>query len=132
MNKTPDEAKALATELKGSLGNVSNADVALCPTFVCLQAVREAIQGSKLALGAQNIHWEKSGAFTGEISGGMLKACGVEYAIIGHSERRQYFGETDETVNKRLKAALGHGLIPIFCVGETLAERESGRTFPVI
>jgi triosephosphate isomerase len=126
MNKTPEEAKALAAELKGALGGVSNADVALCPTFVCLHAVREAIQGSKLALGAQNIHWEKSGAYTGEISGTMLKACGVEYAIIGHSERRQYFGETDETVNKRLKAALAAGLKPIVCVGETLGERESG------
>ena len=132
MNKTPDEAKALAAELKGTLGGVSSADVALCPTFVCLHAVREAIQGSKLALGAQNVHWEKSGAFTGEISGAMLKACGVEYVIIGHSERRQYFGETDETVNKRLKAALAAGLKPIVCVGETLGERESGVTEKVV
>jgi triosephosphate isomerase len=126
MNKTPEEAKALAAELKGALGGVSNADLTLCPTFVFLHAVREAIQSSKLSLGAQNIHWEKSGAYTGEISGTMLKACGVEYAIIGHSERRQYFGETDETVNKRLKAALAAGLKPIVCVGETLGERESG------
>jgi triosephosphate isomerase len=132
MNKTPDEAKALAVELKGALGGVSSVDVAICPAFVCLHAVRDAIQGSTMALGAQNIHWEKSGAFTGEISGAMLKACGVEYAIIGHSERRQYFGETDETVNKRLKAALAAGLKPIVCVGETLGERESGVTEKVV
>jgi len=132
MNKTPEEAMALATELKGTLGGATNADVALCPAAVCLHVVREVIAGSNLALGAQNVHWKKSGAFTGELSGDMLTACGVQYAIIGHSERRQYFGETDETVNMRLKAALEAGLKPIVCVGEMLSDRESGVTEKVV
>jgi len=132
MNKTPEEAKVLASELKETLGNVDNADVALCPAAVSIHAVRDVIAGTKLALGAQNVHWKTSGAFTGELSGDMLTACGVEYVIIGHSERRQYFGETDETVNQRLKAALAAGLKPIVCVGETLEERESGVTEKVV
>jgi triosephosphate isomerase len=132
MNKTPDEAKVLAEAVKAALAGVTKADVALCPPFVALHAVGSALKGSPLGLGAQNVHWEKSGAFTGEVSAQMLSACGCRYAIIGHSERRQYFGETDETVNKRLKAALAGNLKPIVCVGELLKERESGVTESVV
>jgi triosephosphate isomerase len=127
MNKTPDEAKALAAELKGTLGGVSSADVALCPTFVCLHAVREAIQGSKLALGAQNVHWEAQGAFTSQISPAMLQGL-VEYVIIGHSEARAYLHETDEDINRKVKAALAYGLKPILAVGESLSQNEAGET----
>ena len=100
----------------------------VCPPFVCLDAVRKEAAGSNIKLGAQNVHFEKNGAYTGEISADMLLAMGVEYVIIGHSERRQYFGETDCTVNKRAKAALAAGLKPIICVGESLEEREKGVT----
>ena len=106
----------------------AEAEVVVCPPFVCLEAVRKVIEGTNIKLGAQNVHFEKSGAFTGEISADMLLAMGVEYVIIGHSERRQYFGETDCTVNKRARAALAAGLKPIICVGESLAERENGIT----
>lgn len=127
MNKTPSEAVALVNELKPLVKDAA-CDVVVCPPFVCLDAVSKALQGSNICLGAQNIHFEESGAFTGEISAAMLKELGVTYVIIGHSERRQYFGETDETVNKRTKAALNAGLTPIVCVGESLYERESGIT----
>ena len=103
----------------------------VCPPFVSLTAVKDALAGSKIGLGAQNVFWEEKGAFTGEIAAGMLKDL-VTYVIIGHSERRQYFGETDATVNKRVNAALKVGLTPIVCVGETLAQREAGETASVV
>lgn len=127
MNKTPSEAVALVNELKPLVKDAA-CDVVVCPPFVCLDAVSKALQESNICLGAQNVHFEESGAFTGEISAAMLKELRVTYVIIGHSERRQYFGETDETVNKRTKAALNAGLTPIVCVGESLYERESGIT----
>ena len=131
MNKTPDEATALINAIR-PVASGANCEVVVCPTAVCLPAATEALAGSNIKLGAQNVHFEKSGAFTGELSVDMLKAVGVEYVIIGHSERRQYFGETDETVNKRTKAALAGGLIPIVCVGELLWERECGITNEVV
>ncbi|MGI6112970.1 MAG: triose-phosphate isomerase [Mahellales bacterium] len=128
MNKTPSEAVELSSQLKESLKNVEGVEVVICPTFVCLPAVKEVIKGSNIKLGAQNMHWEEKGAYTGEVSPGMLVDIGVEYVIIGHSERRQYFAETDETVNKKVLAAFSHDLIPIICVGETLEQREQGLT----
>ena len=127
MNKTPEEAAELVRELVPLVAD-AEAEVVVCPPFVCLDAVRKETAGSNIKLGAQNVHFEKSGAYTGEISADMLLAMGVEYVIIGHSERRQYFGETDCTVNKRAKAALAAGLKPIICVGESLEEREKGVT----
>ena len=133
MNKTAAETKALCEALKESLAPYAGkVEVAVCPTFTGLATAVEILKGSNVKVGAQNIHWADNGAFTGEISGEMLKEIGVEYVIIGHSERRQYFGETDETVNKRIKAALKYGLKPIFCIGETLEEREGGITNSVI
>ena len=127
MNKTPDEARALVEELIPLVAD-AECDVVVCPPFVDLCPVSKAIKGTNIHLGAQNIHWAKSGAFTGEISADMLKKIGVEYAIVGHSERRQYFGETDATVNMRAKAALENGITPIICVGESLEQRERGET----
>ncbi len=127
MNMTPDAAKALVTELAPLVKDAA-CDVVVCPPYVNLCAVAKCIEGTNIKLGAQNIHWADKGAFTGEISADMLKAFGVEYAIIGHSERRQYFGETDETVNARTKAAIAAGITPIVCVGETLEQREAGET----
>jgi len=132
MNTTVAEAVALVEELKPLVKDVADVDVVVCPPFISLVPVAEALKGSNIGLGAQNIYWEKSGAFTAEVSGPMLVSAGCQYAIIGHSERRQYFGETDETVNKRVFAALDEGLKPIVCVGETLEERESEKTFEVI
>ncbi len=125
MNKTPSEAAALAKEI-AAVSEGAACDVVVCPTAVCLDGVVRAIGGANVGVGAQNVHFEEKGAFTGELAGNMLTEIGVKYVIIGHSERRQYFGETDETVNKRTVAALGAGLIPIVCVGETLTEREQG------
>ncbi len=132
MNKTAREAAALAAEIRSALGGFSAVECVLCPPFTSLRAVREVVAESVIQLGAQNVHWETSGAYTGEISAAMLLEEGCKYVIVGHSERRQYFGETDETVNRRARAALAAGLSPIVCVGETLAEREAGRTFEVI
>jgi len=132
MNKTPSEAIQLVDEFKRLVVDVSGVDIVVCPPFVDLQDVCEAVNEHNIEVGAQNVFWEDSGAFTGEISALMLKYLGVKYVIIGHSERRQYFGETNETVNKRLRAALKHGLIPIVCVGENLSQRESNKTFDVI
>ena len=134
MNKTAAEGKALVEALKGLVADVcpSKADIVVCPPFTTIAAVAEAIKGSNIKLGAQNIHWAANGAFTGEIAADMLKELGVEYVIIGHSERRQYFGETDASVNARLKTALAKGLKPIVCVGETLDQREKNRTKTVI
>ncbi len=132
MNTVLDDAKALVQELKGLVSDVQDVEVVVCPPFISLGAVQEIIKESNIQLGAQNVYWEKSGAFTAEVSAPMLKSVGCTYAIIGHSERRSYFGETDETVNKRTFAALEEGLKPIVCVGETLEERESDKTFDVI
>lgn len=132
MNKTAAEAAAMITEFKGKMEGVDQVELLLCPTFTALSAAVEAAKGSNVMIGAQNIHWAENGAFTGEISGEMLKETGVTHVIIGHSERRQYFGETDETVNKRTKTALAAGLTPIVCIGETLDERESGKMNDVI
>ncbi len=132
MYKTSDQAVKLASGIKGSLKSFETADVVLCPAFTVLNAVYNVISDSSLQLGAQDLFWEKEGAFTGEVSPIMLKDCGCEYVIIGHSERRKYFHETDETINKKIKAALDVGLKPIVCVGETLEEREAGKTIEVI
>ena len=127
MNKTPNEAKELLTQIT-PLVKDADCDVIACVPYVDLQTALDATQGTNVKIGAENCHWEKSGAFTGEISAEMLKAMGIEYVIIGHSERRQYFGETDVTVNKRVRAALDAGLTVILCVGELLSEREQGIT----
>ena len=121
MNKTPQEAVALVEQLK-AVANSEDVDVVVCPTAVCLPAVVEAVKGSHIQVGAQNMYFEENGAFTGEIAPNMLTELGVKYVVLGHSERRQYFGETDVTVNKKVLKAIEHKLIPIICVGETLEE----------
>lgn len=131
MNKPIAAATALATEIRNSVDGVANVDCVLCPPFVCLPAVSEVVSGSSLAVGSQNIHWAESGAYTGETSAAMLDGLAT-YAIIGHSERRQYFGETDETVNQRTQAALAAGITPIVCVGESLEQNEAGETMTVV
>ncbi|HSB04766.1 MAG TPA: triose-phosphate isomerase [Thermodesulfobacteriota bacterium] len=132
MNKTVGEAVELINQLKASISGLEGVEVAVAPPFTALDAVRKELEGSSIRLAAQNLYWEEKGAYTGEISSLMLKELGCQYVIIGHSERRQFFGETDETVNKRIKAALKQGLTPIFCIGETLKEREEEKTFLVI
>jgi triosephosphate isomerase len=132
MNKDTLEAIELANGLKRELYKIEDVNIIICPPFTALEEVSEVTYESNIKLGAQNMHWEESGAFTGEIAPPMIKKLGCAYVILGHSERRQYFYETNETVNKKTKAALIHGLTPIVCVGETLSERESGRTFAVI
>jgi len=132
MNKTVGEAVDLVRELKTALSGVEEVEVAVAPPYTALFAVYKELEGSPIRLAAQNLYWEEKGAFTGEISPIMLKEAGCHYVIIGHSERRQFFGETDETVNRRIQAALVHNLKVIFCIGETLKEREGGKTFPVI
>jgi triosephosphate isomerase len=132
MNKEPGESRALVQELMALAGDVKGRIMILIPPFTSLPSVGELIRNSRFKLGAQNMHWERSGAYTGEISGLFLKAVGCEYVVVGHSERRHVMGETDEMINKKLKTALEIGLIPIFCVGETEAEREEGNTEAVI
>jgi len=132
MNTALDEAVALAKGVADSVGKQADVDVAVCPPSISLSAVAEAVKGSNVKVGAQDVHWEGKGAFTGKVSCDMLKSAGASYVIIGHSEQRQYFGETDETVNKKTKAALTAGLLPIVCVGETLEEREDAITEAVI
>jgi triosephosphate isomerase len=132
MNKTASETKKLIEELKPLLSDVTTVDIVVCPPFVNLESAAAALNGSNIKLGAQNMYFEDSGAYTGEVSPAMLKELGVEYVILGHSERRQYFGETDEGVNKKVKAALKYDLMPIVCVGETLEEREAGITKEVV
>ncbi len=132
MNKTSREARELAQKLIPLVAAAKDREIVLGPPFTALQTVGEAIKGTNIALSAQNMHWEDKGAFTGEVSAEMLLDLGCKYVIIGHSERRQYFGETDETVNKKVKQALKKGLLPIMCVGETLAEREAGKLSEVI
>jgi len=132
MNKNVAEAIDLAGDIKRDLADCKDVDVVLCPPFTAVKAVGDVITGTHIDLGAQNMHWEKSGAFTGEVSAEMLREIYCHYVILGHSERRTYFGETDEIVNKKTRAALENNLIPIVCVGETLAEREAGRTNEVV
>jgi len=131
MNNTVEESLKLVEELKPLVKN-AKCDVVVCPTFVCLDAVLKAVKGSNIKVGAQNMYFEEKGAFTGEISPVMLEKMGVDYVVIGHSERRQYFNETDESVNKKLKSAFEHNLLPILCVGESLEQRETNITEKVV
>ena len=131
MNMTPSQAKELVTDLIPLVKDAA-CDVVVCPPYVDIALVAELVKGTNIQVGAQNIHWAEKGAFTGEISAAMLKEAGAAYAIIGHSERRQYFGETDATVNSRAKAALAAGIVPIICVGESLEQREKGETDAVV
>lgn len=131
MNKTASEAVEFVNELKSRVAG-SEAEVVVGVPSVCIPGVLDAVRGSNVKVAAQNMHWEEKGAFTGEVSGQMLKNLGVEYVIIGHSERRQYFNETDETVNKKVHAAFNNGVTPIVCVGESLAEREQGVTADLV
>ncbi len=131
MHLTVPEAGALVRQLRDSC-ELAGVDVVVCPPFTALAAVRAALQGSAIGLGAQDVFWETQGAFTGEVSPAMLVDVGCRYVILGHSERRILFGETDETVRRKLGAVLGHGLTPIVCIGETLAQREADQTFAVL
>ncbi len=128
MHKTIPEAKALVNDLMSKLAEVDQVEVVFCPPFTALATVKELVSGTKFGVGAQNLFWKEQGAFTGEVSPLMLAELGCDYVIIGHSERRQYFGETNETVNQKVKAALAVGIKPIICVGESLEEREAGVT----
>lgn len=132
LNKTSLDAVTFVNILKRHFNTESEVDIVVCPAYTALTAVGEILHDSPIELGAQDVYWEDSGAFTGEVSAPMLKELGVKYVIIGHSERRQYFGETNQTVLKKTKAALKYGLIPIVCMGENLYERESNKTFDVI
>lgn len=132
MNMNSTQARELASKLIPLVAAVKDRDIVLGPPFTSIAAVAETIKGTNISLASQNLHWEDKGAFTGEISADMLLDSGCKYVIIGHSERRQFFGETDETVNKKIKQALKKGLLPILCVGETLAEREAGKLNEII
>ena len=127
MHKTWDEARALARAIREGSGDLTRREIVIAPPFTAFAAVADEIHGSGIVLAAQNVHWEDKGAFTGEISLPMLKDAGCGMVILGHSERRQYFGETDELVNRKVRAVLNAGLQPIICIGETLSERESGK-----
>ena len=128
MHKTIPEAVEMVKALKEESPQLTDAELVVIPPYTMLSEVKKVIEGSTVQLGAQNIFWEEKGAFTGEVSPPMLKDAGCQYVTIGHSERRQYFGETNETVNKKIKAALAHELTPIMCIGESLQEREKGNT----
>ena len=132
MFKTCAEAVDTARQLMDLVADISDTEVMIAPPFTALASVAEILKKSRILLGAQNMYWEKEGAFTGEISPHMLVSAGCQYVIIGHSERRQYFGETDDIVNKKIDATNNHGLIPILCIGESEKERESGQTFSVL
>lgn len=132
MNKTVAEAKDLVEGIKRELGDCTDVDVVVCPPFTALAAVSELVTDSQVGLGAQNMHWESAGAYTGEVAPPMLRELYCHYVILGHSERRAYFGETNEIVNRKAKAAQDAGLKPIVCVGETLEERDGGTTAAVI
>ena len=133
MNKINSEAVAFARELKNKISSFDNVEIVVCPNFIALSPVCSVLKESRVSVGAQNLYWEQSGAFTGEVSAEMIESSGCEYVIIGHSERRQYFGETNETVNKKIKRALTTCcLTPIVCVGETLEQRENGDTNNII
>lgn len=131
MHKTIAEALEFVNDVKDKVNN-DNVEAVICAPFTLLKDLKEATKGTNIKIGAQNMHFEESGAYTGEVSGKMLKSIGVEYVIIGHSERRQYFNETDESVNKKIKAAFANELKPIVCVGETLEEREANKTEEII
>jgi len=132
MYKTPDQTRDFFRDFLPLVAGHDRDEIVVCPPFVDLQAALESVKGSSVSIGAQNVHWANEGAYTGEISAAMLLAIGCTHAIIGHSERRQYFGETDDSVNLRLKTALEAGLTPIVCVGEVLQEREAGLTEDVL
>ncbi len=132
MNKTNSEAVKTVTELKEIVNGLNGAEIVVATPFTALSDVVKAVAGTNIKVAAQNMHWEEKGAFTGEIAPCMLKELGVEYVILGHSERREYFGETNEIVNKKVKAALKNGITPILCVGEKLADREAGNTENVV
>jgi triosephosphate isomerase len=132
MNKTVSEAVSVVKALKDAVADVLDVEILICPAFTALYEVNNEIKDSNINLGAQNLFWEEKGAFTGEISASMIRDTGCSYVIVGHSERRQYFGETDKTVNKKTKAAFAAGIIPIVFVGENLKEREGNITFSVI
>lgn len=132
MNTTASQTTQLISELKKLTASLTDCDIVICPPAINIPAAFQAISGTNIKLGAQNIHWEEFGAFTGEISAKMLKEYGVEYAIIGHSERRSLFGETNEGVNKRAQYSLQNGITPIICVGETLTQHEAGKTNEVV
>jgi triosephosphate isomerase len=132
MYKTSSEARETAARLVDLVADVDDVDIMIAPTYTGLESVSGVTKNSRVFLGAQDLFWEKEGAYTGQISAGMLVGAGCQYVIIGHSERRQFFGETDETVNKKIRAAISAGLKPLVCVGETEAERESGQTFSVL
>ncbi len=132
MNKTPEEAVQLVAELKPLVAGIEAVEIGICPPFVCLTEASKLLKGTNIGLGAQNMYWEPEGAYTGEISAEMLVTSGCRYVILGHSERRAYFGETNATVHKRLEAALQSGLSPIVCVGETLEQREAGKAEEVV
>lgn len=132
MNQTPSQAVVLADALKKTVSGKEAAEIVVCPPYTALIPVRDALKGSSIHLGAQDLHWEDQGAFTGKISADMLLDAGCTHVIIGHSEQRTYFHETDATVNKKLIKALASGLVPIFCIGETLEERDGGRAFDVV
>lgn len=132
MHKSVAEAVALASELKNAFPEPGDRDIVIAPPFTALGAVGEVLRGSPVSLAAQNMHWEEKGAYTGEISSAMLLDVGCTFVILGHSERRALFGETDRVINRKVKAALGGGLRPIFCIGETLEQRQSGATFAVL
>lgn len=132
MYKTGPEAVETASELAELCADVQNVDVMIAPTFLSVPLVAQATKGTKVNTGAQNLYFEAEGAYTGEVSAQMIQAAGAEYVIIGHSERRQYFGETDDLVQKKISAALQTGLIPVMCIGETLEDRENDQTFQVL
>jgi triosephosphate isomerase len=132
MYKTVQEAVVYVKEFRSMVKDVSDAEIVIAPTFTAIHAAAEAARNSPIGIAAQDLYWEREGAFTGEISAAMVKEAGAEYAIVGHSERRRLFGETDVTVNRKTLAALGAGLTPIVCIGETLEERERNRTFAVL
>ncbi len=132
MYKTPEETRDFFRDFLPLVKDHDRDQIVVCPTYLCLDAAMTAAKGSNVAVGAQNLYWEKEGAFTGEVNAAMLLAVGATCVIIGHSERRQYFGETDDTVNLKLKSALEAGLVPIVCVGEVLEEREAGLTDDVL
>jgi triosephosphate isomerase (TIM) len=132
MYKTPEQAREFVAAFLPQVREHTRDEVILCPAFVCIPAVAEALRGSSIGVGGQDVFWEKEGAYTGEVSAHMLHAAGCSHVIIGHSERRQYFSETDDTVNRKLKAALVEGLKPIVCMGEVLQEREAGLTEDVL
>ena len=133
MYKKPDQAVELARALIPAVAEMGGErDVVICPPFVCLQPVFQLLGGTSIALGAQNMHWEDEGAYTGEISAPMILTCGCTYVILGHSERRQYFGESDESVNSKLITALRSNLTPVVCVGEHLEERRDGRAEEIL